>query len=191
MPQKFMLIAVIGYVAFASVAARLATSESHLTLRRRLVIMTLHWCGLLTFVIASMSHTLDLISIPALNNLWPVPAGLLAGFSVAVAASFAYGRREFLGWWSPLPWIRGVAVVTMVASLTGAAQGARSAWLPDWRFVGTSMVLGLSSLIVADMALMFSRSAQRPASSTRSVHELLRLCAVLPALLIYLIGIRL
>lgn len=81
-------------------------------------------------------------------------------------------------------------MATGVTAWAGASQGARHALLPDWRFIGTSLVLWAVCLILADLALISSRSSAATEPSGRMVRELLRLCAALPALLVYLIGIR-
>ncbi len=191
MPQKFMLIGISGYVIFASVASILLASTNTVNSARRFSIILFHWAAILIFVIASFVDTLQIALPTATVALWPIPPSLALSLLAAVAVSLVYGHPGLTGWWSPLPWIRGVIGISLVAAIAGAAQGAGHAQLPDWRFIGTSLVLWAVCLILADLALLTSRSGTSMDTSSRMVRELLRLCAALPALLVYLIGIRL
>ncbi len=186
-----MLIAVTGYVVCASVASFLAASSDSARSLRRLSIILLHWTAILIFVVASFSNTLA-VALPAETiSLWPFSPTLILSVMAAIVASLLYGHPQLTGWWSPLPWIRGVIGISFVASFVASAQDARHALIPDWRFIGTSLVLWAVCLILADLALLNSRSGNSQDPSAKMVRELLRLCAALPALLVYLIGIRL
>ena len=191
MPQKFMLIAVTGYVLLASLAAVLTTNTPLLSgATRRFTIILLHWTAAMVFVVASLPTLLRTEAPLTLAGLWPLPTGMIAAFAGAVVLVVVYRHQGLNGWWSPLPWLRGLVVATAVTAWASASQGARSALWPDWRFVGASLVLWAVCLILADITLFSSRSATGVEPSSRMVKELLRLCAALPALLIYLIGIR-
>ncbi len=191
MPQKFILIAVTGYVLFASLAAVISTGTYALSgTYRRLTIILLHWSAALVFVLASLPTMLRTASPLSIDALWPVPMGVAIAAACGAALTALYNRPALTGWWSPLPWLRGVVVATAATAWASASQGAGSTFLPDWRFVGASLVLWGVCLILADIALFASRSATDTEPSSQVVRELLRLCAALPALLIYLIGIR-
>ncbi len=191
MPQKFMLIAVTGYVVFASVASAVSTGAWSLPgSMRRFTIILFHWSAAAVFVLASLPVMLQTASPLNLNALWPIPNGLILALVAATLLVFAYGRAGLSGWWSPLPWLRGVVAATAAAAWAGASQGSSTVLQPDWRFLGASLVLWGVCLILADIALFASRRPSDSDPSSRVVQELLRLCAALPALLIYMIGIR-
>lgn len=186
-----MLIAVVGYVLFASIAAILASrSDQHVGAPNRFNIILSQWLAAIVFVAASVPTMLQVGAPLSLSALWPPPPGLLAALTGAVVIIVLGARLRIDGWWSPLPWLRGALVATAAAAWVGANQGVPTPLLPDWRFTGTSLVLWGVCLILADIALFSSRGTRGADPSSRMVRELLRLCAALPALLIYMIGIR-
>ncbi len=187
-----MLIAVAGYVLFASMASVASAGARVLPgPKRRFTIILLHWIAASVFVLASLPVMLSTPAPLSLDGLWPVPEGLVLAMAAAVILTLLYGRPGLTGWWSPFPWLRGIVAATAAAAWAGASQGSNTVLPPDWRFLGASLVLWAVCLILADIALFATRRPSDTESSSQVVRELLRLCAALPALLIYMIGIRL
>ncbi|MEM7083553.1 MAG: hypothetical protein AAF465_12545 [Pseudomonadota bacterium] len=193
MPQKFILIAVTGYLLFAWMAATLASMASPDSTptapnRRRRAIVLCLWLAPLMFVGSAFIEMLVSSELLLVSLVSP-SATVFGMVVVAVAITLLSYRAGLSGWWSPLPLLRGVTVIAFFAAWQSAIQGAHTMALPDWRFLGISLVLWLVCLILADLALFAShRRAQD--QSTKMIKEWLRLCAALPALLIFLIGFR-
>jgi len=198
MPEKFITSAVLGFILFALLAAwlhstTLTTTNAGLLnnkfrRRRVLYINSLQLIGICVFLglaypalffMSGFSPRIAL-SVPTLTT-WILLSLLLC--TVLIAA----WPGRFHIWWSPMPLLQSMLAASTFASWLGESQGLPYPLWPDWRYIGGALVLYLAALILVDALLWATRKNQVDRSF---VPEFARLCTVLPALLVYAVGVR-
>lgn len=194
MPEKFMTLAVLGFILCALISAWLCshaeTTAAHTRISRVRVfyINLFQLMGILVFLGLAYPALFFMSGYSPRNSI-NVPTGttwlLLA--LVLITLLFAVLRGRLHGWWSPFPLLQSMLAASALASWLGETQSLRYPLWPDWRYIGGATVLYLAALVLVDALLWATRETT---DEGQFVPEFARLCAVLPALLVYAVGVR-
>lgn len=125
--------------------------------------------------------------------LLPLSAGLAAEIALVILAVVAISwlaRPIALPFAGLLP--QSFLITSFMLHRLNVARDENAPLLPGWRFVGVAVALWVSFLLISDIALWLSaRNSARPSlqETQNTLHASLALFAVLPAILIYGLGL--
>lgn len=159
--------------------------------RMTFYISLLRFAALVVFILLAYPALFDLTEPARAASVIARPAdttfGLLAVLAVAATLSWLFTADRLATW---VLLVQGILFLTWLFGRIMGALNQPFSPLPDWRFLGVTLVLFSACLLISEI-LLWLPGKDSSGPQQRTLTHMARQLAVLPAILIYSLGLGL